>query len=282
MQRSNYSVPKDSVIPKSFSNDTLTKRSGVMLVGHGTRDDVGTRQFFQLGECLAGCLNKADASDRTSDLPVQACLLEFQHPTIPEAWHSLVSLGVTHVHVAPLLLFAAGHAKQDIPDLVRKCQADSPGVTFDQTRPLSRHRAIIELVCRRIAESINQIDTPEYRTSLIMVGRGSHDPCAQADMRLLTEVVRVRFGFAEVHTSFYAMAQPNLTDVLDAVATSGRCDALIVHPHLLFAGRLYDAIERQTQEAAVRYPGVRMHLSHYLGPDPLVAQAIAGRIGGSR
>ena len=241
---------------------------GVMLVGHGTRDDLGTRQFFQLGERLA---------DELSPTPVKSCLLEFQQPTIPQAWAALIGSGVRHIHVAPLLLFAAGHAKSDIPDLVRRCQADSPGITFDQSRPLSRHSSIIDLVCHRIGETASNVASSSERTALIMVGRGSHDPCAQADMRVLTEIVARRTGLAG-YTSFYAMAEPRLPDVLDAVAGGGKYDALIVQPHLLFAGRLFQAIQRQLHEAQKRYPGIVIHLSRYLGPEPRIAESIAARI----
>ena len=93
------------------------KPLGVLLVGHGTRDEVGTQQFFELSEKL---------QQHLPSMQVQPCLLEFQQPTIPEAWNRLVSQGVSEIRVAPLLLFAAGHAKQDIPDLVQKCQAETP------------------------------------------------------------------------------------------------------------------------------------------------------------
>ena len=247
---------------------TVRTSRGVMLVGHGTRDEQGTRQFFQLGERLG---------DAISPIPVQACLLEFQQPTIPQAWAALVESGVRHIHVAPLLLFAAGHAKTDIPDVVTQCQTGSPGVTFDQSRPLSRHPSVIDLVCLRISETAARHPSPRARTALIMVGRGSHDPCAQADMRLLTEIVARRTGLAG-YTAFYAMAEPRVPDVIDTVVGSGLYDALIVQPHLLFAGRLFQAIQRQVDEARKRHPCIAIQLSQYLGPDRRIAESIAARI----
>ncbi len=245
-----------------------TKR-GVLLVGHGTRDEVGTAQFVELAACLSESLHP---------IPVEPALLEFQRPTIPQAWESLVSGGAEHIHVAPLLLFAAGHAKQDIPDIVADCQSKTPKVSFDQSRPISRHRSIIELVVRRLEGTFEKLETPPSRTAVVMVGRGSHDPCAQADMRVLSEVVSRRVAAAWTTTAFYAMAQPRLPDVLERVAGSGQCDAIVVFPHLLFEGRLYQSIVRQTEQAAQKHPQVRLLTSPYLGPDPLVAEAIAARI----
>ncbi len=241
-----------------------------MLVGHGTKDDEGTRQFYQLGERLAA---------RLRPQPVEVALLEFQPPTIPEAWNRLVRRGVEHIHIAPLLLFAAGHAKQDIPQIVAQCQATTPGVSFDQARPLSRHRSIVELVTRRIGETLGESETGGQSTAIVMVGRGSRDPCAQADMRLLSEVISRRVEVAEVFTAFYAMADPRLPTVLDRVALSGRFSEVIVHPHLLFAGRLFEAIATQVHQASDRFADVQFRISNYLGPDPLVADAICARIG---
>ena len=246
-----------------------TSPAGVLLIGHGTRDQVGTEQFFALERRLA---------ERFSPIPVRAALLEFQEPTIPEAWQSLTSMGVRHIHVAPLLLFAAGHAKQDIPEVIAACAKSSPDVTFDQSSPLSRHRSMVELVVHRIGETITQCQSDLARTAVIMVGRGSHDPCAQADMRVLTAVVRYRLAVAEVTTAFYAMANPKLPAVIDTVAATGRFDTIIVYPHLLFEGRLHQAIVRQTNEAAERCSAITFKTANYLGPEPLVADSLAARI----
>jgi len=248
-------------------SETTSQKRGILLVGHGTRDQLGTKQFFQLGELL---------QQQLAPLPVIACLLEFQEPTIPQAWQQLVDSGVDHIHVAPLLLFAAGHAKQDIPDLVRECQAKTPHVSFDQSKPLSRHAAIIDLLIQRMTKTSALHDRSS--TALVMVGRGSHDPCAQADMRILSELMKHRECFASVTTAFYAMAEPRLPEILDQVAEGENVRDVVVQPHLLFAGRLYEAINRQIDEAALRHPNIRFHIGDYLGPTTEVAQAIKDRV----
>lgn len=247
----------------------MDAHTGVLLVGHGTRDPNGTRQFFELSDRL---------SDSLPGIPMEAALLEFQQPTIPEAWDSLHRRGVRHVHVAPLLLFAAGHAKQDIPDEIGSCQESTPGMTFDQSRPLSRHAAILELVESRVRDSLTQIPSPPERIAIVMVGRGNRDPCAQADMRVMTEIIRKRVSVETTTTAFYAMAQPALPGVLASVASTERYDQIIVYPHLLFEGRLLEAIKRQVSEAAEQFPWTQFRLAEHLGPDRLVALAIRGRI----
>jgi sirohydrochlorin cobaltochelatase len=242
-----------------------------MLIGHGTRAVEGTRQFFQLGERLCETL---------APIPVAPCLLEFQQPTIPETWQSLVQRGVQHIHAAPLLLFAAGHAKQDIPNLLVECQRHTPEVTFDQSRPISRRAELLDLVCKRIDEALAKAGLDSTRsTALVMVGRGNRDPCAQADMRVLSELIAHRFQFSAHFTAFYALAQPSLSEVLDEVAQGHRFHSVVVHPHLLFAGRLFQSISDIVDQAASQYPRVKFQLGNYLGPEPEIAQAIAARIG---
>ena len=243
--------------------------SGVLLIGHGTRDPRGTQQFLELGERLV---------DAMRPIPTESALLEFQHPTIQEAWESLLSRGVRHIHVAPLLLFAAGHAKQDIPAEIERCQQLSPRVTFDQSRPLSRHPAIIDLVVARLRETLISLTPPNERTAIVLVGRGNRDPCAQADMQVMTEVIRRRVNCGKMAMAYYAMAKPALPEILDRLASTCRFDQIVIYPHLLFQGRLLEAIERQIQEAAARHPGIGFLAAKHLGPDPSIAEAIRMRI----
>ena len=245
------------------------RKAGVLLVGHGTRDELGTEEFFQLGNLLA---------ERCDPVPVESSLLEFQSPTIPEAWNALSAIGTTHVHVAPLLLFAAGHAKSDIPDVIDQCRRDAEDVTTDQSRPLSRHPSIVQLAAQRIREALQRADADPQRTVVVMVGRGSYDPCASADMRVLSEIVRTRMKLPHVRTAFYAMAEPRLPSVLHQVASSGRFDKILVYPHLLFHGRLYQAIVRQTEAAGDEFPAMNFQCTGYLGANELVADAIADRV----
>ncbi|MFG0263816.1 MAG: sirohydrochlorin chelatase [Rhodopirellula sp. JB055] len=270
---------------------------GILLIGHGTRDQRGTDEFFELGRRLATQL--------AGRAIVQPCLLEFQSPTINEGWRRLLEAGAERIIVSPLLLFAAGHAKSDIPDAVEKVARETQ--TLDRiagySRPISRQPHMIDLVRERLIESlgsaaIDPAGESSRPTAVVMVGRGSLDPCASSDMRLLTEVTLrgrgnqiARSGtgaqsIADCYeiaeggccTTFYAMAQPRLPDTLGQMAETGRYGRMVVQPHLLFSGRLYEAIVRQTEEAAAKFSEIDFIVSRYLGPDTKVAAAIADRI----
>ncbi|QDV66130.1 Sirohydrochlorin cobaltochelatase [Crateriforma conspicua] len=269
-------------------NSGADESAGLLLIGHGTRDQRGTEEFFRLAELVR---------QRMAPRPVAEALLEFQTPTISDAWQCLVDQGVDHVRVAPLLLFAAGHAKQDIPEAVAAAASQTPGITWDQCGPISRQADLIRWVAHRIEQcgiragrngqdrpvsgtnDVGNEDPPNSETAVIMVGRGSHDSCAQADMRVLTEVVARRFPDVTFDTAFYAMAQPRLPEVIDRVVSVRRPQRIIVQPHLLFMGRLYEAIQGQVDQAKARHRDVTFVVGDYLGPVQAVADALADRAG---
>jgi sirohydrochlorin cobaltochelatase len=243
--------------------------SGVLLIGHGTRDAIGNEQFFALAELLAR---------RLAPLPVQGCLLELQRPSIAEGWDLLARQGVRQIHAVPLLLFAAGHAKMDIPLALATCQRAWPTLSWTQTRPLSRCPELLDLIVRRIDDVLAAEPLQLDRTALVMVGRGSHDPCAQADMKLLAHCVGGRRRFQRIATAFYAMAEPQLPQVLDDLAADRSIQAIIVQPHLLFAGAIDRAIRDLVMQSQQRQPGCRYYCSQYLGAEPEIAAAVARRI----
>lgn len=267
---------------------------GLLLIGHGTRDDVGTRQFFELASEVArlaeskGPLTwasgeRSSGDDRAQAVIVEPCLLELQPPTIEDGWKKLVAAGVSHIHVSPLLLFSAGHAKQDIPDAIAGLAVQSPNVTFDFARPLSRHPGVVDLAVRRVSAELEQLDE-DRSTVVLMVGRGSYDPCARSDMFFLSEVVHRRLTLGNgkrrlesVETAFYAMAQPRLTDVLQRVAEKREVDQIVVYPHLLFEGRLNQAIHQQVRDVAVSFPATKFRVAAYLGPEEAIASGVWDR-----
>lgn len=247
----------------------LPSDSGVLLIGHGTRDEEGHREFLRLGAGLAAAL---------APLPVELSLLELQPPRIADAWDRLAEVGVRQIHAAPLLLFAAGHAKADIPDELAACRARHPGISWSQSRPLSRAPELIELVACRWREALAGAGANPEQTAVIVVGRGSHDPCAQADLRVLAECVRGRCPVRTVAVAYYAMAQPKLEQVIASVVADPEIRHVVIQPHLLFQGAIHRALLDQVAAARERYPEQHFTTTGYLGPDPLVIAALVRRI----
>src|SRR3546814_12087607 len=101
---------------------------GVMICGHGSRDQGAGDEFgaiaSRLKERLAG------------RYPVDYGYPEFATPIIRTGLDALRADGVTEVLAVPGMLFAAGHAKNDIPSVLNTYAAQNPAVTSRYGREL--------------------------------------------------------------------------------------------------------------------------------------------------
>ena len=88
---------------------------GVMICGHGSRSKSAVTEFAVLAEKLAPLF---------PDWPVEYGYLEFATPVIKTGLDALRAKGVTHVLAVPGMLFAAGHAKNDIPSVLNTYAAE--------------------------------------------------------------------------------------------------------------------------------------------------------------
>ncbi len=100
---------------------------GVLLVGHGTRDDVGAGEFLATAELVREALREH---------LVEACFLELRKPDLAAGFSRLVQRGARRVAVVPMLLLAAGHANRDIPAIVARLVGQ--GLRLHELRDLGR------------------------------------------------------------------------------------------------------------------------------------------------
>ena len=242
----------------------ISDRAALLLVGHGTRDDVGRAQFFDLANRL---------SQRLKPCPVEPAFLELATPTIDEAVGRLLNRGIDRLFTMPLLLFAAGHAKDDIPAAIRDAlgRRGRLGVDSVQAAHLGCHPALVALSQQRLKEALRQADGDlswqnRDSTCHLLVGRGSRDESATAEMhefaRLCAETT-----CQPTDVAFLAMASPSLAEQLRNLPLRGY-PRIVVQPHLLFCGELVEVISRQVDQAKVEYPRVQWLTAKPLA-DPL-------------
>src|SRR5437016_7524652 len=82
----------------------VSETLGIMLCGHGSRDEDAVEEFAALAKHL---------KMRVPEYPVEFGYLEFARPIISDGLDKLRELGVNRVLAVPGMLFAAGHAKND-------------------------------------------------------------------------------------------------------------------------------------------------------------------------
>ncbi|HEX5102327.1 MAG TPA: sirohydrochlorin chelatase [Pirellulaceae bacterium] len=241
---------------------------GVLLVGHGTASEVGTRQFL----ALAGQL-----TERVAPLPVEPAFLEMRQPDIAAGLCRLIERGAAHHLAVPLLLFGAGHAKRDIPAAVynairtllaeafsrqpepsriAKAQWSGRNAFFlaSQADHLGCHRAMVELSRQRYREAVAGLSpVPPEQTALVLVGRGSRNESATAEMHEFAQLRHQPAVEGDIFVSFLAMTQPSLAEMLPLVAAR-RFRRVVVQPHLLFEGDLAENIRRAVSEIQSQHP----------------------------
>lgn len=253
----------------------FAKHSGLLVVGHGSREEIGLREFLATVDLMR---TLADGT------PVEPCFLEFAEPTIGAGFRRLVERGVRDVIVSPVLLFAAGHAKRDIPEAVAAAVAQSPGVTARLAEHLGSAPGLLALSQQRYEEALGRANRAERdftKTTLVLVGRGSHDPESTAEMHAFADARARDLQSADerapaVEVAFVAMAEPRLAQVLEQLADSAP-RRIVVQPHLLFGGVLLDRIGDVVREFAGRSPQHEWITTGHLGPHSLVAEALVSR-----
>lgn len=237
---------------------------GMLLVGHGSRDILGRQSFLDLA---------ARVAERLPKVSVVPGFLELCEPTLADAWQALRQRGIVQVCAVPAILFAAGHAKQDIPAAL-EAVAGHP-------LPLAAHLGLHAAVLERSRQITDQLlaahePLPSARQGLLLVGRGSSDPEAIAQMNALGQQRRQAERFAVQRIGFVAKAEPTLHEQLERLGRMN-LERVVVQPHLLFGGRVYDEIAEQVVEASFRFAQQQWLLAAPLGPDPLIAEAIRDR-----
>jgi sirohydrochlorin cobaltochelatase len=252
--------------PRGRPGGGLRADRGILVVGHGTADPVGAAETRQVAHLVAGLM---------PGVPVELGFLEVIGPTIADAVTALAARGCSEVVVAPLLLFAAGHARRDVPEAVRDA-AVAAGVSAVQADPLGCHEAIVRLADARRREAIAGLPpVPDADSALVVIGRGSSDPTAREQLDAFVRATRPRPSRVEL--GFVAAARPTLDEAFATAARGARVRRVIVQPHLLFRGHVEEQVSAALARARQAHPAVEWVQVARLGADPLVAQAVVDR-----
>ncbi|WP_228984788.1 aminotransferase class I/II-fold pyridoxal phosphate-dependent enzyme, partial [Streptomyces sp. DH12] len=96
-----------------------------------------------------------------------------------------------------------------------------PGVSYTYGRPLGPHPALLRVLERRLAEAVDPSWDPAGVT-VLLVGRGSTDPDANAEVFKAARLLWEGRGYAGVETAFVSLAKPDVPGEREALA--GRTD----------------------------------------------------------
>jgi len=243
----------------------VTTPPALLIAGHGTRDDAGAEAFRAFVEELGR---------RRPDLPVAGGFIELSPPPLGDAVADLVERGVRRFAAVPLMLVSAGHAKGDIPAALAREKERHPGISYTYGRPLGPHPALLKVLERRLDEATGGRDRAEV--TVLLVGRGSTDPDANAEVFKAARLLWEGRGYAGVETAFVSLAAPDVPSGLDRCARLG-ARKVVVLPYFLFTGILPDRVRRQTEEWAAAHPDVEVRSADVIGPEPELLDLVLER-----
>jgi sirohydrochlorin cobaltochelatase len=240
--------------------------SPLLLVGHGTVDATGVAEFV----AFTGRMNDL------LDVDVAGGFIELSAPTVHQAWTELSERGNTTMAAVPMVLVAAGHAKGDIPAALQREVVRDPATAYVFGRPLGPHPLLQDVVAARVAEVAPARDTADDNCAVLLVGRGSTDPDANAEICKVARLLQEGRGYDFVEPAFVSLTGPDVPGGL------ARCRALgarrvVVAPYFLFDGVLPRRVGDQARAFADRHPDVDVRVARHIGDCPELAELVLER-----
>ena len=245
---------------------------GVMICGHGSRSQAAVDEFAQLAERLR---------PHFPDWPVDYGYLEFANPVIRDGLDSLREQGCDHILAVPGMLFAAMHAKNDIPTVLNTYAAQH-GITTQYGRELGVDPKMIAAAAERVREAVDRAnaengEVPLHETCLVVIGRGASDPDANSNVSKITRMLWEGMGFGWAETGYSGVTFPLVEPCLEHVAKLGY-RRVVVFPYFLFTGILIDRIYGFTDQVAAAHPQIEFVKAGYLNDHPKVIETFAERV----
>jgi sirohydrochlorin cobaltochelatase len=246
---------------------------GVMICGHGSRSQAAVDEFAVLAEKLPPLLPK--------DWMVDYGYLEFANPVIRDGLDRLREAGCDRILAVPGMLFAAMHAKNDIPTVLNTYGAKH-GIDVSYGRELGVDPKMIAAAGARVQEAVDRAnaelgDLPMHEVALVVIGRGASDPDANANVAKIARMLWEGMGFGWCETGYSGVTFPLVEPCLEHVSRLGY-KRVIVFPYFLFTGILIDRIYGFTDKVAAAHPEIDFVKAGYLNDHDKVLETFAERV----
>ena len=250
--------------------NNLPSNIGIMICGHGSRNQNAAKEFATLSEGLKA---------RYPKTAIEYGYLEFCNPVIHSGLDKLRERGVKRVLAVPGMLFAAGHAKNDIPSVLNTYAAQHREMSIEYGRELGVDLKMIRAAGERIEEAIQAAGdhVARHDTLLMVVGRGASDPDANSNVAKVMRMLWEGMGFGWAETCYSGVTFPLVEPGLEHAAKLGY-KRIIVFPYFLFTGVLVKRIFSFTDQVAARHSDIEFVKAGYLSDHPLVLDTFEDRL----
>ena len=243
-------------------------KKGILVCGHGSRDKEGVDGFKEMVRLL-----KLRYPDRIVDYG----FLEFSHPVYAAAVERMYQEGVREITAIPAILFAGGHAKNDIPYEMNSLQQQYEGLKITLCKHIGITASMLQLSKKLIEKAEQNFQSIKRdETCLVLVGRGTADPDANSDVAKLTRMLWEGMGFGFATTAFIGVTQPLLINTFP-ILESLPFKKVIVLPVFLFTGvllkRIFEQVENYQQNS-----GKEFICTSSFNADDLLIDALTERV----
>jgi sirohydrochlorin cobaltochelatase len=237
---------------------------GLLITGHGSADEAGAAQFRLFADRVGNRL-------APEGVPVAGGFIELSPPPIRDAVAALVTSGANQLAAVPLMLVAAGHAKGDIPAALDRERGRHPGLSFAYGRPLGPHPTVLSVLRQRLATA-----GADPQTTVLLVGRGSSDPDANAEVAKLARLLAETSPLAGVEYAFVSLASPGVAPGLERCRLLG-AKRVVVLPYFLFTGVLPMRVASQARAWAAARPALQVSCADVIGDCDELADLVLER-----
>ncbi len=227
----------------------------ILLVGHGSRDPQGNTEIEQFAQQW----RKQHPTWR-----IEVCFIEFAEITL-DAGFDIAANNSATVLVIPLILNAAGHVKMDIPSHLATARKRHPQVEFRYGKHFGVSMEMLTIMQNSLKNVMQTLAMPDPKnTGVIILGRGSSDKTANAEVAKLARWLEEDNAHELVNIAFTGITYPRLETVVQRQIKLGMMQIAIL-PYYLFTGTLINRIKIQQQLLQVQYPQIRFSLGTYIG-----------------
>ena len=240
----------------------------ILIAGQGSRDPDGIAEFLDLARHFR---------KHRPEVPVEIAFLEFARPTIQEGIDRLVHEGAETIVVLPGVLMAAGHAKNDMASEVRLARERCPHISIHMGRALDVEPRLLQLCRLRYLEaSAGRKAVEPDQTLLLLVGRGSSDPDANANIAKVARFLQEGYPTGWADVAFSGIARPFLEDALPVCEQMG-FRRIVVQPYFLFTGVLLKRIHAYVEERRHARTDLEIFSTPHLQCHPLLIETFIER-----
>lgn len=212
--------------------------------------------------------------------PVETAFIELEPPGVTEALVSLAESGRKRVVLLPLLLTAAKHVLEDIPEFVSAATRRYPDLEVTITPHIGVRKFFFDLLEQRVREAEEKSKNKKTRRSsrkntvLVFLGAGSRHKKANAQVRRVAKEFSERAGFVRVEVGFIDVAFPRTREAL-RTAASFSPQRVIAVPFLLFPGALAGKVRAEVEEMRKEEPEIEFLCAEPFGRPSFLAETLA-------